>query len=279
MTKFMQIGNRTFDLQNHTYIMGILNVTPDSFSDGGSYQQLDAVLHRVETMIAEGAHIIDVGGESTRPGYTMISDNEEIARVAPVVEAITNRFDIPISVDTYKATVAKAALEAGAHMINDIWGLQYPDEESPHAMAQVIARANAACCLMHNKTEAVYDNFLPECFAFLQNSATIAVDAGVDKTKIMLDPGVGFGKTYAHNMLVMQQLKAFHQLEYPMLLGTSRKSLIGLTLDLPTDERLEGTLTTTVFAVMAGWNFVRVHDVKENARAIKMAEAILYQTV
>ena len=192
--------------------MGILNVTPDSFSDGGSYQQLDAVLHRVETMIAEGAHIIDVGGESTRPGYTMISDNEEIARVAPVVEAITNRFDIPISVDTYKATVAKAALEAGAHMINDIWGLQYPDEESPHAMAQVIARANAACCLMHNKTEAVYDDFLSECFAFLKNSATIAVDAGVDKTKIMLDPGVGFGKTYAHNMLVMQQLKAFHQL-------------------------------------------------------------------
>ena len=278
MINTMQIGNHRFDLSNHTYIMAILNVTPDSFSDGGSYHNIDDVLYRVEQMIAEGAHIIDVGGESTRPGHTVIGDDEEIARIVPAVEAIAQRFDIPISVDTYKATVARTALSAGAHMINDIWGLQYPMAQDYLAMAKVIADANAACCLMHNQNGTSYNAFLPDCMAFLKKSADIALQVGVDQHKIMLDPGVGFGKTYEQNLHVMKHLQQFNELGYPMLLGTSRKSMIGLTLNLPTEERLEGTLTTTVMAVMAGWNFVRVHDIKENARAIKMAEAILYQT-
>ena len=276
ITKTMTIGNRTFDLHNHTYIMGILNVTPDSFSDGGRYDTMDAVLHRAEQMIQEGAHIIDIGGESTRPGHTVIGEEEEIARVAPAVEAIAARFDIPISVDTYKSVVAEAALQCGAHMINDIWGLQH-SADTACAMAQTIAKYNAACCLMHNRDNYTYNSFLPECMAFLQHSVEIACKAGIAADKIMLDPGVGFGKIYEQNLYVMSHLQMFNQLGYPMLLGTSRKSMIGLALDLPTQERLEGTLVTTVMAVMAGWNFVRVHDIKENTRAIKMTETILYQ--
>ena len=275
ITKTMTIGNRTFDLHNHTYIMGILNVTPDSFSDGGRYNTMDAVLHRAEQMIQEGVHIIDIGGESTRPGHTVIGDEEEIARVAPAVEAIAARFDIPISVDTYKPVVAEAALKSGAHMVNDIWGLQYA-ADTQHTMAQVIAKYDAACCLMHNQEQPVYQAFLPDCIAFLQKSTELALAFGIAADKIILDPGVGFGKTYEQNLDVMRNLTAFHNLNYPMLLGTSRKSMIGLALNLPTHERLEGTLVTTVMAVMAGWNFVRVHDIKENARAIQMAEAILY---
>lgn len=274
----MKIGNQKFDLKNHTYIMGILNVTPDSFSDGGSYSDLDAVLYRVEQMIAEGAHIIDVGGESTRPGHTVIGDEEEIQRVTPVIAAISERFDVPISIDTYKPVVAEAALQSGAHMINDIWGLQHADD-TQHAMAQIVAAYDATCCLMHNKSDHEYYDFLPDCMTFLQDSVAIAQKAGVARDKIMLDPGVGFGKTYEQNLYVMQQLEEFHKLGYPLLLGTSRKSMIGLALDLPVDQRVEGTLVTTVMAVMAGWHFVRVHDIKENARAIHMSESILYSTL
>jgi len=272
--KTMTIGNSIFDLHNHTYIMAILNVTPDSFSDGGSYHNLDAVLYRVEEMIAQGAHIIDVGGESTRPGHTVIGDAEEISRVAPAIEAITARFDIPVSVDTYKPAVAEAALKSGAHMVNDIWGLQSPADNTG-AMAQVIAKYNVACCLMHNRDNHIYEAYLPECLAFLARSAEIARAAGISKDKIMLDPGIGFGKTYEQNLYAMRNLHVFNELGYPMLLGTSRKSMIGLALDLPVEERLEGTLATTVMAVMAGWNFVRVHDIKENARVVKMTEAII----
>ena len=272
----MTIGNQCFDLRQHTYVMGILNVTPDSFSDGGSYLHMDDVLRRVEAMIAEGAHIIDVGGESTRPGYTMISIEEEIDRVVPVVEQITGRFDIPVSVDTYKYKVADAALKSGAHMINDIWGLQYPDDENQQ-MAQVIAKHQAACCLMHNQSHTTYRQFIPDCMSFLKKSVDIALQHNIAADKIMLDPGIGFGKTYEQNLQVMQNLSAFHALGYPLLLGTSRKSMIGLALDLPKEERKEGTLVTSVMAAMAGWQFVRVHDIKENARAIKMTEAILYQ--
>ena len=271
----MKIGNKVFDLHNHTYIMAILNVTPDSFSDGGSYQTMDDVLYRAEQMIAEGAHIIDVGGESTRPGHTVISDDEEIHRVVPAIEAITTRFDVPVSIDTYKYSVAEAALKSGAHMVNDIWGLQYA-ADTQHTMAQVIAKYDAACCLMHNQEQPVYRAFLPDCMVFLQKSTELALASGIAADKIILDPGVGFGKTYEQNLDVMRNLTAFYNLNYPMLLGTSRKSMIGLALNLPTHERLEGTLVTTVMAVMAGWNFVRVHDIKENARAIQMAEAILY---
>lgn len=269
MQQTMKIGNRVFDLHKHTYIMAILNITPDSFSDGGSYQTLDDVLYRVEQMIQEGADIIDVGGESTRPGHTVIGDAEEIHRVTPVIEAIGKRFDVPISIDTYKATVAKAALQSGAHLVNDIWGLQFDA-----AMANVIAETGATCCLMHNKGNTQYDNLLLECLVTLQHSVDVALRAGVAKENIILDPGIGFGKTCQQNLSVIRQLAQFNLLEYPMLLGTSRKSTIGLTLNLPVDQRVEGTLVTTMLAVQAGWNFVRVHDIKENARTIKMMEAV-----
>ncbi len=269
MQQTMKIGSRVFDLVHHTYVMGILNVTPDSFSDGGSYRNMDDVLNRVEVMLNEGADIIDVGGESTRPGHTVIGDEEEIQRVAPVIEAITERFDVPVSIDTYKSAVAKAALQSGVHMVNDIWGLQHDA-----AMARVIAEAGAVCCLMHNQNGKEYHDFLHDCMNTLQHSVDTALKAGIPKQNIILDPGVGFAKTYEQNLCVMQHLEAFNKLGYPMLLGTSRKSMIGLALNLPVEERLEGTLVTTVLAVQAGWNFVRVHDVKENVRAIRMMEVI-----
>ena len=266
----MIIGNKEFDLKNKTYIMGILNVTPDSFSDGGKFRALDAALFHAEEMIKDGCHIVDIGGESTRPGYTVVPVQEEIERVVPIIEEIKARFDVPVSLDTYKHEVAKAGIKAGADLINDIWGLKYDNGQ----MARVIAEAGVACCLMHNRKEAVYERFLPEVLDDLAKSVDLAHLAGIPKDKIILDPGIGFGKTYEQNLEVLRNLKAFEWLGYPMLLGTSRKSVIGLTLDLPSEEREEGTLVTTVEAVRAGWNFVRVHDVKANARAIKMAEAI-----
>ena len=271
MQKTMKIGNRIFDLQGHTYIMAILNVTPDSFSDGGSYKTVDDALYRVEQMLAEGADIIDIGGESTRPGYDQngVSAEEEMERVLPVLEALRQRFDVPVSVDTKKASVAKAALQSGADLVNDIWGLLQDRD-----MARVIAQAGATCCLMHNKQNTDYHNLVWACMESLQHSAELALAAGVPQENIILDPGIGFGKTWEQNLKVMQQLPRFNLLDYPMLLGTSRKSMIGLTLNLPIDQRLEGTLVTTVLAVQAGWNFVRVHDVEANYRAIKMMEAI-----
>ena len=266
----MNIGNRTFDTQRKTSLMGILNVTPDSFSDGGRYDRLDAALRHAEEMISEGADIIDIGGESTRPGHTPISDQEEIDRIAPAVEAVKVRFDTPVSIDTYKAPVAEAALKAGADLVNDIWGFR----RDP-AMAAVTARYNAACCLMHNRHEAVYQDLLEDMLADLQISVDLAREAGVPADKIMVDPGVGFGKTYEMNLEVLRRLEELRRLGLPVLLGTSRKSVIGLTLDLPAAERLEGTLATTVLAVLKGCAFVRVHDVKENRRAIQMTEAIL----
>lgn len=266
----MKIRNQEFDCQNQTYIMGILNVTPDSFSDGGKWSRFDEALRHTEEMLAEGADIIDVGGESTRPGYTRISDEEEIARVAPVIEAIRARFDVPVSVDTYKPQVAEAAIKAGADLLNDIWGFKYDSR-----MADVAAKYDVACCLMHNKNEIQYKNFFEDMLAELQECVDLAKAAGVRDDRIILDPGVGFGKTYEMNLEVIRRLEECRRLGYPILLGTSRKSVIGLTLDLPASERVEGTLVTTVMAVMANCAFVRVHDVKENARAIKMARAIL----
>ena len=266
----MKIGNRTFDTAHQTYIMGILNVTPDSFSDGGQFQQLDAALRRAEQMLRQGADILDIGGESTRPGHTVIPEQEEIDRVAPVIEAVKTRLDVPVSVDTYKSAVAEAALQAGADLVNDIWGFQ----RDPH-MAELTARYDAACCLMHNRTEPVYENLLQEMVEDLRRSVQIARSAGIADDRIMIDPGVGFGKTYEMNLTVLHHLSALHALQLPVLLGASRKSVIGLTLDLPTDQRLEGTLVTTVMAVLQGCAFVRVHDVEENRRAIAMAEAIL----
>lgn len=266
----MRIGNREFDIENHTYVMGILNVTPDSFSDGGKYNSLDQALFKAEQMIDEGADILDIGGESTRPGYTMISDQEEIQRVVPMIEAIKARFDIPISLDTYKSKVAQAGVEHGVDLINDIWGLKYDKE-----MASVIAASNVSCCLMHNRKEADYQDFVTDWCQDMQEIVDLAKGAGIKDDKIILDPGVGFGKTYEHNLMAIKYLEEMHQFGYPILLGTSRKSVIGLTLDVPVTDRVIGTAVTTVFGVTKCCAFVRVHDIKENVQAIKMAEAIL----
>lgn len=264
----MIIGNREF--KDRTYVMGILNVTPDSFSDGGTHNTIDTALKHTEKMINEGADIIDMGGESTRPGYTLISDDEEISRVVPVIEKIKNNFDIPISVDTYKSAVAEAAAKAGADLINDIWGFKYDEK-----VAEITAKYNLACCLMHNRKEAVYNNFIEDVLSDLKESISIAEKYGVSKDKIVLDPGVGFAKTYEQNLEIINKLEELHKLNFPVLLGTSRKSVIALTLDLPVNERVEGTIATTVIGVIKNSLFVRVHDVKENKRAILITEKIL----
>lgn len=266
----MKIGTKEFDFKNHCYIMGILNVTPDSFSDGGKWNDMDAALKHIEEMISEGCDILDIGGESTRPGYTLLSDEEEISRVLPVIEAVKSRFDVPISLDTYKSKVAEAGLKAGADLINDIWGCKYDPE-----MAAVIARSGAACCLMHNRKEAVYSNYLKEVLDDLRECVRIAKEAGIADDRIILDPGIGFGKTYENNLELMNHVEILQQLGYPVLLGTSRKSMIGLALDLPATERVEGTLVTTVMGVMKGCCIVRVHDVKANKRAVAMTEKLL----
>ena len=266
----MKIGNREFDVKNRTYIMGILNVTPDSFSDGGKWNSMDHALKHAEAMIADGADILDVGGESTRPGHTPVSAEEETARVVPIIEALRSHFDVPISVDTYKGSVADAAVLAGADLVNDVWGLKYDPE-----MAGVIAKHDVACCLMHNRNEAIYQNFLEDMVADMKECIAIAHKAGVPDDKIMLDPGVGFGKTYEQNLEAINHVDVLQELGLPILLGTSRKSVIGNTLDLPVDQRVEGTLATTVIGMLRGCSFVRVHDIKENHRIIQMTKAIL----
>lgn len=266
----MKIGNRVFDVENKTYIMGILNVTPDSFSDGGKFNRIDAALRHAEEMIQDGADIVDIGGESTRPGHTKISEEEEIARVVPVIEAVKSRFDVPVSIDTYKSKVTEAALNAGADLVNDIWGFKYD-----HKVAELTAQYGASCCLMHNRQEPIYQNFLEDVVQDMKVCVQIAKDAGVSDDKIILDPGVGFGKTYHMNLDIIHHVDVLHTLGFPILLGTSRKSVIGQTLDLPVDQRVEGTLATTVIGVMKGCAFVRVHDVKENKRVIQMTEAVL----
>lgn len=267
----MRLGKYEWDLNEKVYIMGILNVTPDSFSDGGRYHTLEAALRQAERMAAEGADIIDIGGESTRPGYTMISEAEELERVIPVIERLKRELDIPLSIDTYKAGVAQEAVRAGADLINDIWGAKY-DERMAAVMAQ---NPDTAVCLMHNRRKAEYDNYLQDVCDDLRESVRLAEAAGVAKGQIMIDPGIGFAKSYEQNLLLMKRLELLTELGYPVLLGTSRKSMIGLTLDLPAAERTEGTVATTVMGIMKGSRVIRVHDVKENVRAARMTEAIL----
>lgn len=265
----MKIGGKEFVMSGHTYVMGILNVTPDSFSDGGHYNQMDAALSHVEEMIQDGADIIDVGGESTRPGHTKITVSEEINRVVPIIRAIKERFDIPVSIDTYKSEVAEESLAAGADLLNDIWGFLYDEK-----MAELAAKTGVPVCLMHNRDNTDYKDFCTEYLEDMKRCLLVAEKYGVKKDQIILDPGVGFGKNYEHNLLVLKHLDEFVDLGYPVLLGTSRKSVIGLTLDLPANEREEGTYVTTVLAVQSGCQFVRVHNVKGNVRAIRMMEAI-----
>ncbi len=267
----MKIGNKIFEPSEKIYVMGILNVTPDSFSDGGSYTSIDKAMEQTEKMIQQGADIIDVGGESTRPGHVQIGDEEEIKRVVPVIREIKKKFDIPVSIDTYKSAVAKAALEAGADLLNDIWGFRYDEK-----MAELAAEYDVPVCLMHNRDNLDYDDFMEDVKKDLQISLDIAEKYGVKKENIMLDPGVGFGKTYEQNLMVMNHLEEIVDMGYPVLLGTSRKSVIGLTLDLPVDEREEGTLATSVLGAIKGCQFVRVHDVEKNVRALKMTDAILH---
>jgi len=269
----MKIGNREFDVKNKCYIMGILNLTPDSFYDGGKYTFADAALFRVERMVEQGVDILDIGGESTRPGATVVSEEEEMERVIPVLERIKSSFDVPVSLDTYKPNVAKAGIDVGVDMINDIWGLKlYPE------MAEVIAKAGVPCCLMHNRKETaeshIYHDTMTEVIAELRESIELAKKAGISEDNIIVDPGLGFAKSYEENIAVMSELKRLHELEKPILFGASRKSFIGLALDVEPQERLEGTLATTAIAVENDCSFVRVHDVKENVRVVKMLETV-----
>lgn len=266
----MKIGGRLFDVENNCYVMGILNVTPDSFSDGGKWNTIDSALKHAGEMIADGADIIDIGGESTRPGYTKISDEEEIERVVPMIEAIKQNYDIPISIDTYKSEVARAALNAGADLVNDIWGLKYDRK-----IADVISEFGVPCCLMHNRENTEYKDFMTDMLGDLKETVEIAKSAGISDNQIILDPGVGFAKTYEQNLIAVNRLEKLKALGYPVLLGTSRKSCIGISLNLPSDQRTEGTIATTVIGVQKGAAFLRVHDVKENIRALKMTQAIL----
>ena len=265
----MKIGNKTF--KDHTYIMGILNVTPDSFSDGGNFNNIDQALRHTEEMIRDGADIIDVGGESTRPGYTLIPDDDEIERVCPVIEKIKENFDIPVSVDTYKHKVAEAAVKIGADLINDIWGFRYDNGE----MAALAAKYSMPVCLMHNRKDTDYTDFLSDVTDDLAECIKIARNAGLSDDLIMIDPGIGFAKSLEQNLMLTQNLEVLDKLGFPILLGTSRKSMIGLSLNLPVTERLEGTLVTTVLAVQKNCLFVRVHDVKENKRAVTMTEKLM----
>lgn len=267
----MRIGNKDFLEGERTYVMGILNVTPDSFSDGGKYNNMDAAMQQAEAMIQAGADILDVGGESTRPGHVQIGDEEEIRRVVPVIQALKERFDVPVSIDTYKSAVAEAALEAGADLLNDIWGFQYDER-----CAELAARYDVAVCLMHNRDNMEYQNFVADVQNDLKKSLKIAEKYGVKKERIMLDPGVGFAKTLEQNLMIMNHLEDIVAMGYPVLLGTSRKSMIGLTLDLPVDQREEGTMATSVIGAMKGCQYVRVHDVEKNVRALKMTDAILH---
>ena len=266
----MKIGSKEFDLKNECYIMGILNVTPDSFSDGGQWNDLEKARAHTARMIEEGAAIIDIGGESTRPGHVQISIQEEIDRVVPMIRMVKENFDIPVSIDSYKGEVVEAALEAGADLVNDIWGLKYDFK-----VAQLIAKYAVPCCLMHNRPEPARENFLEAVVADMQETLALAEKAGISPEQILLDPGVGFGKTYEQNLDIIGHLQCLTDLGYPVLLAASRKSVIGLSLDLPTDQRLEGTLVTTVMGVEQGCSMIRVHDVKENYRAIRMAQSIM----
>lgn len=266
----MQIGFREFQPGHRPYIMGILNVTPDSFSDGGKYTDINKALTHTKQMIDEGADIIDVGGESSRPGHVKISEQEEIERTCFVIEAIKENFNIPVSLDTCKAKVAEAGILAGADLINDIWGFKLDDK-----MAKVVANAKVACCLMHNRENNYYNDFVNDVVSDLKESIDIALAAGVSEDKIILDPGIGFAKNTKENLIIMNNLDSLVNMGYPVLLGVSRKSVIGDTLNLPVDEREEGTIATSVLGLKAGCTFFRVHDVAANYRALKMAYAII----
>ena len=272
----MNCRGRTLTLGVHTHVMGILNVTPDSFSDGGCYLDVEQAVAHAELMAAEGATLIDIGGESSRPGASPVSIDEELARILPVIRAVADTVDVLLSVDTYKAEVARCALEAGAHLVNDITALH-----GDTGMAAVVAEMEAGLILMHIKgtprtmqQSPQYDDVVGEIYMSLQKSIQIAEAQGVAAERIIIDPGIGFGKTMEHNLEILKRLEEFRRLQKPLLIGTSRKSFIGNILELPVTERVEGTIATVCWAIAHGVDIVRVHDVKANVRAAQMTDAL-----
>ncbi|KYD10058.1 dihydropteroate synthase [Caldibacillus debilis GB1] len=265
----MEWDSFALDFGKKTYVMGILNVTPDSFSDGGLYNELDKGLAHAAEMVNDGADIIDIGGESTRPGHTPVPAEEEIRRILPFIEEMSKRISVPISVDTYKAETAERALKAGAHIINDIWGAKKDPE-----IADVAAQYEVPIILMHNRDNMDYESLMRDVLYDLYESINIAKKRGVRDSQIILDPGIGFAKTYEQNIEVMKNLDKISALGYPVLLGTSRKSMIGHALNLPVSERLEGTGATVCYGIMKGCDIVRVHDVKEISRMVKMMDIL-----
>lgn len=266
-----KIGTCELPINEKTLIMGILNITPDSFSDGGKFNNIEVAVKRAKELVEHGADIIDIGGESTRPGYTQISVEEEIKRVVPVIEALTSEINVPISIDTYKSEVARASLQAGAHIINDIWGAK-----ADANMAKVAVDFNAPIILMHNRDNMNYTNLISDMLEDLNESIQIVKAAGVTDDQIILDPGIGFAKTMEDNLKVMNHLDQITNLGYPVLLGTSRKRFIGAVLnDLPPAERMEGTGATVCLGIERGCSIMRVHDVKEIARMAKMMDAMM----
>ncbi|MCM3798848.1 dihydropteroate synthase [Caldibacillus thermoamylovorans] len=266
----MQTGKYELNFKEKTYIMGILNVTPDSFSDGGKFYENTSAIEHAKEMVAHGADIIDIGGESTRPGFAPVSAKEEINRVTPIIQHLAPTIDVPLSIDTYKAETANAAIEAGAHIINDIWGAKKDPE-----IADVAAQHHVPIILTHNREKIDYESFIRDSLFDLYESITICKKRGVQDDQIILDPGIGFGKTYEQNVEMMQNLDLLVGLGYPVLLGTSRKSMIGYALDLPVSERMEGTGATICYGIMKGCQIIRVHDVKEMARIAKMMDILI----
>lgn len=266
----IKCGPYQLDFSKKTYIMGILNATPDSFSDGGKYNNIERAIEHAQEMVDNGADIIDIGGESTRPGYTVISEDEEIDRVVPVIEAISKHVSVPISIDTYKAKVAQRAIEAGAHIINDIWGAK-----ADYKIAAVAAEYNVPIILMHNRQDRNYSFFIRDVLNDLYESVNIVKQAGVRDNQIILDPGIGFAKDLNENILMMQNLDTLTALGYPVLLGTSKKSMIGHALNLPVEERMEGTGATVCYGIQKGCQIIRIHDVKEMSRMAKMMDILM----
>ncbi|MGN8648251.1 dihydropteroate synthase [Gracilibacillus sp. HCP3S3_G5_1] len=270
MQEWLRTKIKDYHYQEKTLVMGILNITPDSFSDGGKYHNIESAIRQAKKMEAEGADIIDIGGESTRPGHTPVSESEEIERVIPVIKALVDEINIPISIDTWKAKVAKQAIEAGASIINDVWGAKKEPD-----IAKVAAEWDVPIILMHNRETPKYESLMEDVLSDLQESIQIALDAGVKKEQIILDPGIGFAKTYEENIQVMQEMDRLRELDYPVLLGTSRKSIIAQTLLLPVDKRDEGTGATVCFGIMKGCEIVRVHNVEMHVRMVKMMDKLI----
>jgi len=262
----------TLELGSRTLIMGILNATPDSFSDGGRYNAVEAAVERAKQMAAEGADLIDIGGESTRPGHAPVSAEEEIARILPVIEAVRKHVGLPISVDTYKAETARRALEAGAHIVNDVWGFKRDPD-----IAAVAAEFGCPVILTHNRDNRDYADFLPDALDDLRASVKLARDAGVAEENVWLDPGIGFAKDYEENLEMMGRLDEVVGLGYPVLLGTSRKRMIQTALGVTADEAAEGTGATTALGIAQGCQLVRVHDVLLSKRVAGMTDAIVYR--